>query len=179
MLKRIAPAGPQHNRCACGGTLRRVPLTRYQLQDVALDIVLVGKITGYECGACRKVSLPDRLVRRAIDSTTLKLLRLDRRLAGQEAAFLRSATLGYGVTLFAEWRGKSRASIHRYECARSLPVDDDFVLRGLVLGHLIADRTGAGRNLSLALREAECFALGEPRFDPAPERLTPIEIRVR
>lgn len=178
MPESIAPVSPQKRRCPCGGTLRQIRFARYPLNTVGIDVVLVGKIVGHQCGGCRHVTVADSLVKYAIDSAVLKLLRLNRRLAGQEAAFLRHAVLGYDITGFAQWRGRSRSSIHRYEGARSLPDNEDFVLRGLVLGHLIGDSPDPNHVIDRVLLDVAKFALKAPRHDPAPTRLELIEIRM-
>ena len=166
-------------RCVCGGTLRKVWVERYDLGEIGLDVVLLGKIAGNRCNRCRKVSLPNELVDQATNAAVLTILRLERRLAGREAAFLRHAVLGLDVTNFARWRGRSRASIHRYEQARSLPDHEDFILRGLVLGHLMSSKPRAGRGIDArALREAVKFSLSVSRHNPAPKRLESIEFQV-
>lgn len=131
--------------CSCGGTLRPCKLDGEKDVSTELGIpaVVVGSFVLLTCDRCNGASLAGSMLEVLSDEATMLLLKLDRRLSGAEARFLRKAALGVGQEELAQLLGLTRVTVARWEGARSLSAPHDFELRSLVLGHLCkASRLG-------------------------------------
>jgi len=167
--------------CSCGGVLR--PHRMKGEYDASVELGLPTVVTGSwlveRCDKCGGVSLPGAMLEALSDEAVLLLLKLERRLSGAEAKFLRKAALGVGQEELARRLGVTRVTVARWEGERSLSAPHDFELRGHVAADLLKKtRIGGGwwRQRRAKLVELVTGVLESARSAEAPKRPPPLRL---
>ena len=126
--------------CSCGGVLRPYKLNgEYDATaEMGLPTLVRGSILLVKCDQCEGVALPGSLLETLSDEAVLVLLKLQRRLSGPEAKFLRKAALAIGQEELSSLLGVTRVTVARWEGQQSLSAPQDFELRGLIVARLLS-----------------------------------------
>jgi transcriptional regulator with XRE-family HTH domain len=172
--------GLTHLPCECGGTLEPATFREFDASDLlGVPVILTGVVLGMTCPSCGARVVGGSVLEHAAERALLHLLENDRRLSGREARFLRKGGMGTSQTELATRLGVSRATVARWESARSLTAEEDFRLRGVAVGALLFRvRLGSPRwkkRRSELVRLAELNLRGA-RQAPAPSRPPPLRI---
>jgi len=178
MRHRTRPAFLTRVACTCGGTMLPTKRGRYDISgELGIGIVLHGVVPGVECDRCKTFAIPGPVLEAAAEMAVAALLRLERRVSGAEARFLRSAALGIGQAELAERLGVSRPTVARWEAAQSLSAEHDFELRSVVVGEILArTRLGAAKLSRAEIVTLAGQSLKEARRKAAPKRIPPIRL---
>lgn len=166
--------------CSCGGFLRACKFSGdYDVStELGLPAVVRGAM-GLKCTRCGGSSLAGSVLEALSDDAVLLLLKLDRRLSGAEARFLRKAALGLGQADLAKSLGLTRVTVARWEGDDSLSAQHDFLLRALTLARLSrkALRPGRWKSRRCELTSLVITALDAARTTAAPQRRPPLRLQ--
>jgi hypothetical protein len=124
------------------------------------------------------VALAGSLLEAMADEAALVLLGQDRLLSGAEARFLRKTILAVRQDDLAGLMGITRVTVARWETAQSLTPQQDFGLRGLLLGHLCKASHLARRWKRQRARVTALLPVLEAaRTTEAPAHLPPLQLK--
>ena len=170
--------------CSCGGTLH--PFRGKGELDISVELgipsYIAGEWMGLRCDECGEVSLPGSMLDQVSNEAVLVLLRLERRLSGVEARFLRKAALAITQEELATRLGLSRPTVARWEADRSLSGEHDFQLRSFVALNLLKKsrhKPGAWASRRRELIELVADHLDAARSEEAPLELPPLRLERR
>ena len=166
--------------CSCGGVLRPYKVNgEYDATtEMGLPMLVSGSILLVKCDRCEGVALPGSLLETLSDEAVLVLLKLQRRLSGAEAKFLRKAALAISQEELSSLLGVTRVTVARWEGEQSLSAPHDFELRGLIVARLLSMSRLGGRwkRRRAELSSLVTRVLGSVRTVEAPASPPPLSI---
>ena len=166
--------------CPCGGTLRPGRFRTYDASWLlGVPAVLRGELPGSRCRRCGSRTIPGFLIEAAANRAALMTLGIGRRLSGVEARFLRKSALRIDEAELARRLDLKVRTVRACEASASLTADQDFALRSLVVGCLLAEANGGGRFEPAEVLRVAVESLHAARRKQAPRKARPLRILTR
>ena len=120
--------------------MQKATLEEYDFSSYVGFTVTLHGIEGFRCDQCGWETISGGLINLVMTHTVIQIAQQPRRVNGPEAKFLRQ-TIGATQTELGTRMGTNRVTVAKWETdAQTISGRNDFILKVLVLSHLIAER---------------------------------------